>query len=162
MWRAPGGASPGVRACDYAGVAEREAAQPCKRGATGAAPHQRKDSIMKIGARNQIKGTSRPSRKAARPSPSSRRPTSWSLSTSDSSARARCARRLESLKPLWVGALLLLGDFCLFIWDSHSLWSPCPATRVLPPRQTRTLKLRRIRESRALRRRLGRWPPWLC
>lgn len=106
---------------------------------------------------------SRPSRKApSTPSPSSRRPTSWSLSTSDSSARARCARRLESLKPLWVGALLLLGDFCLFIWDSHSLWSPCPATRVLPPRQTRTLKLRRIRESRALRRRLGRWPPWLC
>ena len=98
---------------------------------------------MKIGARNQIKGTSRPSRKAARPSPSSRRPTSWSLSTSDSSARARCARRLESLKPLWVGALLLLGDFCLFIWDSHSLWSPCPATRVspLPHPATRVARL---------------------
>ena len=57
MWRAPGGASVGAHSCDYAGVAEREAAQPCKRGATGAAPHQRKDSIMKIGARNQIKGT---------------------------------------------------------------------------------------------------------
>ena len=57
MWRAPGGASVGAHLCDYAGVAEREAAQPCKRGATGAAPHQRKDSIMKISARNQIKGT---------------------------------------------------------------------------------------------------------
>ena len=57
MWRAPGGASVGAHSCDYAGVAEREAAQPCKRGATGAAPHQRKDSIMKISAPNQIKGT---------------------------------------------------------------------------------------------------------
>ena len=57
MWRAPGGASVDAHSCDYAGVAEREAAQPCKRGATGAAPHQRKDSIMKISARNQIKGT---------------------------------------------------------------------------------------------------------
>lgn len=57
LWRASGGASVGAHSCDYAGVAEREAAQPCKRGATGAAPHQRKDRIMKISARNQIKGT---------------------------------------------------------------------------------------------------------
>ncbi|WP_417304188.1 hypothetical protein [Ellagibacter isourolithinifaciens] len=44
LWRAPGGASAAVQACDDAGVAEREATPSQQRGAMGAAPHQTKGS----------------------------------------------------------------------------------------------------------------------